>query len=66
MVQISFNKVPTNQDRLGCRKKVDVEMANGPGSRGHFTPGFRNQPMNVLARFLPITEVAAENFSATD
>ena len=40
MVQISFNKLPTDHDRLGCRKKVDVEMSNGPGSRGHFTPGF--------------------------
>lgn len=40
MTQVGFKKLPSDLDRFGGRKKVDMEMANGPGSCGHFTPGF--------------------------
>ena len=38
MTEISFQKLTTDLDGLGCRKQVDVEMPNGPGRCGNFTP----------------------------
>ncbi len=40
MTQVGFKELAKDLDRLHRRKKVDVEMSNGPGSCGDFTPRF--------------------------
>ena len=64
VAQVGFEKLTTELDRFCGREKVDVKMPNGSGSAGYFTPGFRKQPMNVLPRFRPVAEIAADNFCA--
>jgi hypothetical protein len=40
MMQENFDELPSDLNRFRGREKVDVEMPNGPGRAGHFTPGF--------------------------
>ena len=66
MAQVDFEQLASNLDRLGCRKKVDVEMPDGPGRRGHLTPCFRDKPMNILPGFRSVAEVATDNLPAVN